>query len=526
MSTSNRAIHVVLSNNLFKIFYIYIHARTNREKSYALQGREDVKEANSVSISMKKNTIVLFNPMPVKHPVAIPNKMTTSLQVPLINVPLSLLALARMVQDDFNIRIFNAVVDNDYKDKIPEECESALCLGVSSMTCYQIRDGIDVCETVKELYPTLPVIWGGYHPTTESIQTLKSPYIDIVIRGQGELTFRDVVRRLQKNISLNGIPGVSYKESGGIINNPDRRFEDLNNFPPIPFSMINMECHIKGYKFGTRCMDYFTSMGCASKCDFCSEPLFCGRRWSGLTPDTTVLELEELAKTYKIDTFMIRDSDFFLNIRRVEKICELLIEKDLGIRLTSVNGRMEQLANMDNSMWSLIRKAGIYEIFFGFESGSEEALDAMNKGAKVSHIKNCVEKCIEHDIDIRGSFMVGIPGVDTKEEIRSTFNEIHRIICAYGEKDRLEHMDILLSFFTPYPHTRLYETALENGLKPLDTLEEWGDFDQFDFKAPWMRQEYFDLVREFRAGMPMNSGCGFDRWCKFYDGIMARFENP
>ncbi len=288
--------------------------------------------------------------------------------------------------------------------------------------------------------------------------------------------------------------------------------------------MVDVERHIKGYKFGSRCLDSYASQGCASGCDFCSEPLFCGRQRSGLTPQKVVSDLEYLAKTCNIDTFMMRDSDFFLNSKRLKELCELLIEKDPGIRLTSVNGRMEKLARMDDELWALARKAGIHEIFIGFESGLQEALDAMNKGAKVSQIETCIDKCIKHDIDIRGSFMVGIPGVDAKEEVRSTLNEIHKIICAYGEKGKLEHVDILLSFFTPYPSTKLYEMALENGLKPLDTLEDWGDFDQFDFKAPWFPEDYFNLVREFRDGLPSNSGCGFDEWCKLYEEIMKKIE--
>jgi anaerobic magnesium-protoporphyrin IX monomethyl ester cyclase len=126
-------------------------------------------------VSLKKNTIILFNPMPVKHPVAIMNKQTTSLQVPLVNVPLSLLALARMVRNEFDVKVINAVVDNDYRKQILDACDNALCLTVSSMTCYQIRDGINICAAVKERLPNLPVIWGGYHPSTEPMQTLENP---------------------------------------------------------------------------------------------------------------------------------------------------------------------------------------------------------------------------------------------------------------------------------------------------------------------------------------------------------------
>ncbi len=469
-----------------------------------------------------KNNVVLFNPMPVKHLELL---STTSQQVPLVNVPLSLLALARMLRDDFNVKIFNAVVDSDYEKEILEACRDALCFAVSSMTCYQIRDGINICEAVKKKYPSLPIIWGGYHPSTAPLQTLENPYIDIVVRGQGELTLKEVVERLRDNVSLEGVKGVSYKEGNRIVTNPDRDFADINEFPTLQYDIINVERHIKGYKFGKRCIDHYTSQGCTSACGFCSEPLFCKRRWSGLKAEVVVSELEHLAITYNIDTFMIRDSDFFLDIKRVKEICRLLVEKDLGIRLTSVNGRMQQFSRLNDSLLALLRRAGICEVFIGFESGMQEALDVMNKGAKAGQIKACTDKCVKHDIDLRGSFMLGIPGVDSKGEIKSTFKGIHEIICAYGKRGRLEHLDILLSFFTPYPNTPLYETSLKCGLKPLNTLEEWGDFDQFDFKAPWLKKEYFELVKEFRAGMPWNSGYGFEGWCNFYNAIAERLEN-
>ncbi|HJH32732.1 MAG TPA: B12-binding domain-containing radical SAM protein [Methanosarcinaceae archaeon] len=475
----------------------------------------------SFTMSKKsKQTVVLFNPMPVKHQVAIVNKKTTSLQVPLVNVPLSLLALARMIRDDFDVRIINAVVDINYEEMILDACKDALCFSLSSMTCYQIRDGMNVSAAVKERYPDMPIIWGGYHPSTQTEQTLQDPNIDIVVIGQGELTFKEVVERLAKGQSLDGVPGIAYKDDGRIITTSSRGFTDLNEFPAIPYEMIDVEAHIKSYKFGERCLDYYISQGCAAGCSFCSEPVFCGRKWTGLEPETVVAELEYLAKTYNIDTFMIRDSDFFINVTKLKELCNLLIDKDLGLRLTSVNGRMEQLYRMDDEVWALARKAGVREVFIGVESGYQEALDAMNKGAKVIQSKICMEQCIKHDIDARASFMVGIPDLDTGEEIRLTFESIHDAISVYGKQGKLDHMDVLLSFFTPYPNTSLYQTAVGCGLIRLDTLGDWGDFDQVDFKAPWMPQEYYDLVKKFRDGMPWNSGCDFDEWCEFYSGIM------
>ncbi|HIE32353.1 MAG TPA: hypothetical protein EYP67_08285 [Methanosarcinales archaeon] len=116
------------------------------------------------------STIILFNPMPVKHSVATINKKTTSLQVPLVNVPLSLLALARMVMDDFDVKIINAVVDASYTDLILEACSDALCLGVSSMTCYQIRDWVE-CVSRRERTVSRPPCDLGRLPSNHSAGT-------------------------------------------------------------------------------------------------------------------------------------------------------------------------------------------------------------------------------------------------------------------------------------------------------------------------------------------------------------------
>ncbi len=464
-----------------------------------------------------KQSIVLFNPLPVR---SIEEHATTSKKVPLVNAPLSLLAIARMVMNDYDVRIFNAVVDENYTEQILAACSDALLFAVSSMTCYQIRDGLDVSAAVKKQYPKLTVVWGGYHPSTMPEQTILNPNIDIVVRGQGEYTFQELVRRLSDRRSLEGLPGITYKEPEqervNIITNPDREFSDINEFCDMPYHLIEMERYIKSYRFGDRCIDYETSRGCLASCFFCSEPLFCKHKWTALTPARTVAEIEKLHTEYGIDTFMIRDSDFFVSIRRISTIAELLIEGGLNLNLVSVNGRMERLHRLDDSVWELLRRAGLREVFIGFESGYQPSLDAMGKGASVDHIPKCTHSCAEHDIDLRGSFMVGIPGIDTKTEIAHTFEMMKRMIDIFHEESDLAKLDFLLSFFVPYPGTPLYQRCIEVGFLQLNSLEEWGDFDQFDFHTPWVSDGCYELTKEFREKLPCNSGMDYDEWNEYY----------
>ncbi len=480
-----------------------------------------------------KQSVVLFNPLPVR---SIEEHATTSAKVPLVNAPLSLLAIARMVADDYDVRILSAVVDENYTEQILAACSDALLFAVSSMTCYQIRDGLDVSAAVKEQYPELPIVWGGYHPSTMPEQTILNPNIDIVVRGQGEYTFQELVHRLSDGRSLEGLPGITYKEPERghgrerargwmqthglermkVITNPDREFADINEFCDMPYHLIEMERYIKSYRFGNRCIDYETSRGCLARCFFCSEPLFCKHKWTALTPERTVSEIEKLHTEYGIDTFMIRDSDFFVSIRRISAIAELLIERDLNLNLVSVNGRMERLHRLDDGVWELLRRAGLREVFIGFESGYQPSLDAMGKGASVDHILKCTHSCARHDIDLRGSFMVGIPGIDTKTEIAHTFEMMNRMIDIFHEESDLAKLDFLLSFFVPYPGTPLYQRCIEVGFLQLNSLEEWGDFDQFDFHTPWVSDGCYELTKEFREKLPCNSGMNYDEWNEYY----------
>ena len=104
------------------------------------------------------------------------------------------------------------------------------------------------------------------------------------------------------------------------------------------------------------------------------------------------------------------------------------------MRFTLVNGRMERLHRLNDGVWELLRRAGLREVFIGFESGYQPSLDAMGKGASVDHILKCTHSYAEHDIDLRGSFMVGIPGIETKTEIMYTFEMMKRMIEIFHKK--------------------------------------------------------------------------------------------
>src|SRR5436305_15286102 len=108
----------------------------------------------------------------------------------------------------YEVRHIDTTITPNFKASVMEELSDALCLAVSLVTGPMIRETVQVARETKRLYPDLPVILGGWHPSLLPDQTLAAEYVDIVIRGQGEDALLQVIRHLEDGASLRGIEGV------------------------------------------------------------------------------------------------------------------------------------------------------------------------------------------------------------------------------------------------------------------------------------------------------------------------------
>ena len=135
---------------------------------------------------------------------------------------------------------------------------------------------------------------GGWHASILPEQTLRSPIFDAVVKGQGEITFLEIVERYaQGERDLSGIAGSLHKQDGKIVWNGDRGYTDINALPRRPFHLVDFEAYAKKCK-GLRWLLYCTSHGCPWDCSYCSNASVYGRNWKPLTPEATVAEMGEL----------------------------------------------------------------------------------------------------------------------------------------------------------------------------------------------------------------------------------------
>jgi radical SAM superfamily enzyme YgiQ (UPF0313 family) len=402
--------------------------------------------------------------------------------------PLSLLAItAPLIRDNYEVKIFDSRVDGDCLPAILTEAADAVCLGVSVLTGHQIKEALLVSQAVKRKLSALPVVWGGYHPTLLPAQTIANPAIDIVVKGQGEVTFKMLADALSDGKPLDGIAGLLFKENGSVVKNPDRKLTDVNQFPPLPYSLIEMESHFPDLEFGRRTIAYASSQGCPHGCEFCAESSAYDRRWSGLSPSRVGDDLELLARQYDADGFIFVDNNFFVDEKRVRGICLEIIRRGLKFKW-GAQGRTDGIVRLSGDTFDLLKRSGFTVFHTGAESGSDMQLERVSKKIDRQSTIACARKCKDHGIRVSFGFIFGFPG-ETEADVRANFSLMEQVTDIQGEYDCIIH------FYAPCPGTNLTEAAVRQGADNPERLEEWIPFNTIRGITPWVNSGYIDKIR-------------------------------
>ncbi|MHC4641848.1 MAG: B12-binding domain-containing radical SAM protein [Planctomycetota bacterium] len=403
-------------------------------------------------------------------------------------LPLNLLSICSLIkQEDFNISIIQEMPDSAF-NKFRVNLDNAICLGISCMTGLQISHGLKLAEMIRAEKPDLPVIWGGYHPTASPEQTLQNEFVDIVVRGYGEITFSELVERLANEQSYEDIEGISFKKDGVVVNTPDRPIPKLDDLPPLPYNLFDVEQFFR--ECGTRSLHYISSRGCPHQCGFCADYVIYKRKWNALSAERVLSELERLKKKYNYESVRFYDSNLFVNEKRIKRICEGVIEKELNFKWLKCNGDAFGLARYHSDTLGLMNKAGVSNILLGAESGYQPALECIRKTATVEDNLKAVKLLHEHNISIGFSFMFGFP----YDMPRESLEKEHRMELIATMKTIAEFSNnyingdyYLLFVFTPYPGVRLFPRYKELGYVPPNSFQGWGSVNLNEANSsPWV----------------------------------------
>jgi len=404
------------------------------------------------------------------------------------NFPIAPIKLgSQLLRAGFNIEIIDSRIEENYKEHLEESLKEALFLGVSVMTGYPIYHALRASDIAKKANKDIPIIWGGWHPSLLPKQTIQHKDIDVVVIGQGEKTIVELAEVIQVNGSLKDIKGIIYKDKDEkIIENERRPFNDINLFQPVDFSLVKTDLYAHPTYLGHRAIFWNTSQGCPFSCGFCCTQGLYNRRWSGLTADKVMGQIDMLVNKMGIDGISFTEDNFMVDPRRVEKICKSIIEKKVKFKW-AMDLRVDQALKLTDDYLDLLRKSGCVKVFLGSESGDQEVLDNIDKGITIEGTYEVAKRFHAHDIIAEIFVMVGFPW-NPRKDLEKTLKMISKIKAAYPNHQATPFL------FTPFPKTKLFKIAVEKGLKVPQKLEEWIGWNVLRVITPWVDRKYLDTV--------------------------------
>ena len=420
-----------------------------------------------------------------------------------IGTPLALLSITKLLDvSKYDIRIITKAEYPNYENEILKQCKDSLCFGITCVTGTPIKIVLKICQLVKQKYPSLPIILGGWQANSLPDVSLENQYIDYICIGQGETTFKEFINMIETNDfkNIDKIKGLSYKRKGVIIHNQLRDPEDLNQFPDFNLDLINWEKHLEVTDYGQKALRIVTSYGCAYSCGFCCEPFISKRRWKALSADRIINFLLNLKKIVNFDSLTIVDSNFFTDEKRVWDFCKYLINNNFKVKIGQVNGRTNELKKYKEETFALLEKSGFCQILIGAESANNEALDFINKGTTTEDTVSVVKICKRYNINLVISVMLGLPiknyfNGNITNAFDIEFQELFNFFKDFYKVEKYNHF--LIFIYTPLPNSALYNKAKELGFIPPRNLEEWSNYELTDIHVPWISKNNIKKYRMF-----------------------------
>jgi radical SAM superfamily enzyme YgiQ (UPF0313 family) len=378
--------------------------------------------------------------------------------------PLGLLYIAAVLEKEgHEIRIVPADILKLNWNQITEEIRTfkANIIGVTSTTENRFQS-FNLIKLAKKEHPLGLTVMGGPHASMAAEDCLAHiPELDIVVKGEGEETMRELCRALEENDNndaLSSVAGISYKRDEKIYTNPPRvPIKDLDTIPRpayhlIPFETYNFRFEVPGQGL-LPAINMMSSRGCPFNCNFCATPINWGRLVRMRSAENIIDEIEFLIDEYGVKVIFFFDDTFNTNPKRLHTICDLIIERKLDIYF-KCDVRIDLI---DKPLLVKMKEAGLFHLSFGIEAGSERVRNqVVNKKIEVDDFHHLVEYCNELDI-IPNAFFIFSHPTETWEEAQESI----KIIEQY--KDKIEASIAILHI---YPGTPLEKTAKEMGVLP------------------------------------------------------------
>ena len=417
-----------------------------------------------------------------------------------VRLPLSLLSLGAVLENRYEYQIVDGNLDPNPVATILAALNDsgAAFVGMTVMPGPQVAPAIEIASAIRAAQPETPIAWGGYFPTLYPDAAINAPYVDYVIRGQGEETMLELLERQRDKGALSGIAGLTWRDRERIVHNSGRKFRPPAEYPPLPYERAgDVDRYLRPSFLGTRTAVHQAAIGCRYHCTFCGVvSMFNG--YTALEPaqrlEQTLLILRD---RYGANAIQFYDHNFFDSEQASLPAIEVLASMQMPWWCYA---RADTLARFSASTWELLRKSRFTMAYIGAETASQEVLKRMRKGSRVEHTIEVARRCREYGVIPEFSFVLGGPE-DPEGEIENTFQFIRRIKQVHPE------CEVILYFYSPTPQRDprsvlpILGSYGPNGPSLPATPEEWTEPNWINYvchqDAPWLSERMKQRVKDF-----------------------------
>lgn len=438
-------------------------------------------------------------------------------------LPLSVLHLSRGIPPHLPVQIIDGNVDPDAVHALRAACaEGKVVLLVTVMPGPQLRVATPLCRELKARNPELVVVWGGYFPSVHPEAAARDAGVDVVVIGQGEGTIGELLGALEQDADRL-VAGTAMWSGARLVRGDARAIVPSERYGATPFHSVPMERYAASTFLGERTFNLHTSVGCPFLCNFCAVVNLYAGRWLPDSATHIVGEVQTLVSRYGADAIEFHDNNFFAWERRCRDVADGL--RSMGIRYWG-EGRVDTMLGFSGATWEAMSASGLAMVFFGAESGDDEALARMDKGGLQTADTRALNRlALRHGVIPEFSFVLG-NAADPERDVNMSLELIRAL-----KKDN-PACEIILYLYTPVPLPGQWDEAKRLGMAFPETLDAWlappwSDFDHRRTEStPWMtralRERIYDFEAVLNARFPSRTDRNLGSWQRRMLSVFAR----
>jgi radical SAM superfamily enzyme YgiQ (UPF0313 family) len=371
----------------------------------------------------------------------------------------------------------------------------------------QLKQAIPFSKMIRQKYPQVKIIWGGYFAANQHKVNLDSGFVDYIISGPGDKAFPALLNALENNLSPDEIRNLIFKRDEKIINTGKEELPDLDKLPSLPYDKLNSIYPLQKYLgktyLGSRTIAYHSSFGCPFTCSFCAVVPIYNARWKGKSAPGIYKDVKALKDKYKADAIEFHDNNFFVSEKRAVEFARLI----KGENMTWWGeARIDTMDKYKDESLALLRESGCKMIFFGAETGNDQVLKKMDKGGTQTgaQILSFAARLKKFGIIPEYSFVLGLPGEteqEVNEQIKADIDFIRQV------KNVNPQTEIIIYTYSPVPAegSDMYNDVIRSGFKFPEKLEDWISpaWENFDLRknplTPWLKPYMIDRIKQFET---------------------------